>query len=60
MKTMTKGTKFRLETTTGVVDRFTSIRIHVKSGCVLSCSTERKESIRRIGPAKGGHWEVME
>ena len=56
MKTMTKGTKFRLETTTGVVDRITSIRINVKSGCVLSCSTERIVAIRHIGPAKGGHW----
>lgn len=57
---MTKGTKFRMETTYQIVNHFTSIRINVKSGCVLSCSTEREVAMRRIGPTKGGHWEVME
>lgn len=60
MKTIAESRNRRLETTTGVVDRFTPNRINVKSGCVLSCSTEREVAMRRIGPTKGGHWEVME
>lgn len=59
MITIASSKNRRLETTTGVVDRFTPFRINVKSGCVLSCSTEREVAMRRIGPAKGGHWEVL-
>jgi hypothetical protein len=44
MKTIAESRNRRLETTTGVVDRFTPFRINVKSGCVLSSSKERKES----------------
>jgi hypothetical protein len=42
MKTIAESRNRRLETTTGVVDRFTPFRINVKSGCVLTYSTERK------------------
>ena len=44
MKTIAEHRNLSLETTTEVVDRFTPIRINVKSGCVLISSTEKRGS----------------
>lgn len=53
MNTIAERKNRRLDTTASVVNHLASIRINVKSGCVLSYSKERKETIRRIEPANG-------